>query len=87
MFQDLKQTFDAKSLELLQDYELDKIGIELFASTSNIIFYKHTNTVVFNWQSGSYNKQYSESEFKQFLDVAKENKYLKDCVFELKNNN
>lgn len=84
---DLKQSFEAKQLEALQDYEIDRIGIELFLTTSNIIFYKHQNKIVFNWQDGSYNKQYNETEFKLFLDVAKENQYLKNCEFELKNNN
>lgn len=84
---DLKVKFDAKHLEAIQDYELDKIGIELFLTNNNVIFYKHINTVVFNWQSGNYNKQYSETEFKKFLDVAKENPFLKDLEFELKNNN
>jgi len=86
LLQDRKTTFDAKILELLQDYEIDKIAIDLFLTDSNIIFYKHKNTIVFNWQSGNYNKQYSETEFKMFLDVAKENKYLKNCEFEFKNN-
>lgn len=80
----LKANFEAKSLELLQDYEIDKIGVNLFLTTSNIIFYKHTNTIELNWNKNSYYKQYNETEFKQFLDVAKENKYLKDCIFELK---
>lgn len=86
LLQDRKTTFDAKSLELLQDYEIDKIAIDLFLTDANIIFYKHKNTIVFNWQSSSYNKQYSETEFKMFLDVAKENEYLKNCEFELINN-
>jgi hypothetical protein len=84
LLQNLKNSFEAKNLERLQDYEIDKIGINLFLSTSNIIFYKHKNTIVFNWSDSSYDKKYTESEFKQFLDVAKQNKYLKDCIFELK---
>lgn len=84
LLEDLKKTFDAKNLEALQYYEIDRILIELFLTSSNVIFYKHTNTIVVNWQKGSYNRQYTETEFKQFLDVAKENQYLKDCIFELK---
>jgi len=81
---DLKKSFDAKNLEALQDYEIDRILIDLFLTKSNVIFYKHTNTIVVNWQKNTYDKQYTEAEFKQFLDIAKENKYLKDCIFELK---
>jgi hypothetical protein len=62
----------------LQDYEIDKINLFY---TSNIIFFKK-NTIAFNWSDSSYDKKYTESEFKQFLDVAKQNKYLKDCIFE-----
>lgn len=83
---DLKTRFDAKHLEAIQNYELDKIAIELFLTTSNIIFYNSRNTIVFNWQSGTYGKQYTESDFEQFKAVAQQNKYLKDCVFELKIN-
>lgn len=81
---DLKKRFEAKNLEALQDYEIDRILIDLFLTKSNVIFYKHTNTIVVNWQKNSYDKQYTEAEFKQFLDIAKENKHLKDCIFELK---
>jgi len=84
LLNDLKETFDKKHLEAIQDYEIDRIGIQLFLTTSNIIFYKHLNKIVFNWQDGNYNKKYTESEFKIFIDVAKENEYLKNCEFELK---
>ena len=49
-------------------------------------FIKYINTIVFNWQSGTYGKQYTESDVEQFKAVAQQNKYLKDCVFELKIN-
>jgi len=84
LLNDLKANFEAKSNELKQDFEKDTILINLFSTTSNVIFYKHINTIVFNWQKDSYSKQYSETEFKMFLDVAKENEYLKNCEFELK---
>ncbi|MDQ5930350.1 MAG: hypothetical protein QG594_2138 [Bacteroidota bacterium] len=81
LLKNLTETFEQKSLELKKDFELDKIGIELFLTTSNVIYYKHKNEVVFNWQKDSYSKQYSETEFKMFLDIAKENEILKDCNF------
>jgi len=80
---DLKATFEAKSLNLKQDYEIDRIAIVLFNTCQNIIFYNHKNLIVFNWQKDSYSRQYNETEFKMFLDIAKENEYLKNCEFEL----
>jgi hypothetical protein len=84
LLSDLKNRFDKKHLEAIQDYEIDKIAIGLFNDCSNIIFYTSQNNIVVNWQNGTYNRQYSESEFKAFTGMAKKNKYLKDCTFELK---
>lgn len=84
LLQDLKKDFENKNKKALQNYEIDKIAINLFLTRYNIIFYDHTNTVVVNWQKGTYDRIFTKDEFNKFVKKAKANKYLKDLIFELK---
>jgi len=82
--QDSKDSFDKKQKELLIQFKLDLIGIELFGTTDNIIYYTHINEVVFNWQNSSYVKKYTNEEFDEFVKNAKQNDLLKDIDFIIK---
>ncbi len=76
--------FDKAVLKLKKQLVIDNILIDLFLTTSNVIFYNHTNMVVFNWQDSTYEKKYTESDFRRFAAIAKRKALLKDIQFTLK---
>lgn len=76
--------FKATKKKAKIELTLDLIAIELFGKRENIIYYNNTNTCVLNWNDSSYNRKYTETEFKMFLDVAKEHSVTKDFIFKLK---
>jgi hypothetical protein len=80
---DLKEAFYRKQAEAKQDFELNKIGIELFLTTSNFIFYQHRNEVVFNWQKNIYDKNWNKAEFDLFVSAAKKINILKNIDYKL----
>lgn len=81
---DAEETFEKTVEKARIELTLGLIAIELFGKKDNIIYYSHTNKCVLNWSDSYYYKKYSETEFKMFLDVAKEHKVTKDLIFKLK---
>lgn len=65
------------------DYLIDKTLINLFGTCSNVIYYKHTDEVVFNWSGSSYDKNYTSEEFEQFKMEAFKLDILKPLTYKL----
>jgi len=64
-------------------YLFDTLG-----TTDNIIYYDHTNTVVFNWsdpQFSTYKKKWTQEEFVDFVNSVDMKHFPRDCKFEIKN--
>jgi hypothetical protein len=81
---DAEESFENILKNARIDLTISLIAVELFGTRDNIIYYPHTNECVLNWYNSCYTKRYSETEFKMFLDVAKEHKVTKDLIFKLK---
>lgn len=61
-----------KSVEKERNEYLVKRAVLLAGlSNDNIIYYPHTNEVVFNWNTSSYNKAITPAEFDGFMDWIK----------------
>lgn len=82
--EDVKRAFNKKHEEMKQDLEIDLVLIKLFATKDNVIFYKHTNTIVVNWQNSTYNKMYNETEFKRFKAAIKAKRMFEGTKIEFK---
>jgi hypothetical protein len=81
---DLEDKFVKTLLDETKDYRKSRIAVELFGTDDNIIYYKHTKEIVMGWNKSTYSRQYSETEFKQYLDVIKEDALFSDCEISLK---
>jgi hypothetical protein len=80
----INEAYHKKVAELKADLYLDIIGIELFNTTENVIYYKHTDEVVMNWQDNIYSKKYTEEEYKAFQEACKKYPVFNDTKFTLK---
>jgi hypothetical protein len=73
---------DSKIKEIKQDLHIDLLLIDLFNTDDNVIFYKHTNTIVFNWQD--YGHKYTDEEMNIFINSIKKDKRFKDTLIKMK---
>ena len=73
-----KEDAKKKKQGIEQDLYLDCLLIDNFGTDQNVIYYKHSNNIVFNWQDSPYNKNWSESEFSTFCGLLDKSKFDKD---------
>lgn len=77
---------NAKRLEYIRQAEAEKkIMLCVFdygLSTDNVIYYSHTNTLSFNWDS--YGEKITQEEFDDFVNKVDRSQLPEDIRFELK---
>lgn len=77
-----KEECDKIVAQAMTKYELIKQLVGFSISTKNMIYYNHTNKVVFNWKD--YEEKMSESEFNWLIENLDYSKFSTDVRIELK---
>lgn len=75
----LIQTYENELNTIHIKFYINKLALDLFDRHFNIIYYLHTNEIVFNWYAHS--DFFTKEEFNLFKEKALENDYLKNCNF------
>lgn len=76
----LEEKYKSDCNKLLLDFEKNKLLLQLFGTSDNVIFYNHINTIVFNWSGSDYNTVYTPEQVAEFAEKYRALDSIKDLV-------
>ena len=86
--QDLRERRDKKINEANNDFVIYEAIINFDLPTHNVIYYNHSNELVFNWKNDSYSSKVTNEQFSAFVEYLYNSNVIanlpKDINFKIK---